>query len=166
MTDLLIVQEVEILAEEAQDSVLVEQVEEIEILAVAEQGPPGRQGPPGPAGGATTVRVGPLPISGHSVVACDSAGELVAADATDPAHRGAVLGVVADAYSPGDDAVVQTGYVLEHSGWAWAPGPVLVGLAGQLAQAPPAGALFAQVIGQALSSTRVLIDINPPITLA
>ncbi|MDH0852359.1 hypothetical protein N5D66_30880, partial [Delftia tsuruhatensis] len=67
MTDLLIVQEVEILAEEAQDSVLVEQVEEIEILAVAEQGPPGRQGPPGPAGGATTVRVGPLPISGHSV---------------------------------------------------------------------------------------------------
>lgn len=166
MTDLLVVQEVEILAEEAQDSVLVEQVEEIEILAVAEQGPPGRQGPPGPAGGATTVKVGPLPISGHSVVACDSAGELVAADATNPAHRGAVLGVVADAYSPGDDAVVQTGYVLEHAGWTWAPGPVLVGLSGQLAQAPPAGALFAQVIGQALSSTRVLIDINPPITLA
>lgn len=166
MTDLLVVQEVEILAEEAQDSVLVEQVEEIEILAVAEQGPPGRQGPPGPAGGATTVKVGPLPISGHSVVACDSAGELVAADATNPAHRGAVLGVVADAYSPGDDAVVQTGYVLEHAGWTWGPGPVLVGLSGQLAQAPPAGALFAQVIGQALSSTRVLIDINPPITLA
>ncbi len=167
MTDLLVVQEVEILAEEAQDSVLVEQVEEIEILAVAEQGPPGRQGPPGPAGGATTVKVGPLPISGHSVVACDSAGELVAADATNPAHRGAVLGVVADAYSPGDDAVVQTGYVLEHAGWTWVPGgPVLVGLFGQMAQAPPAGALFAQVIGQALSSTRVLIDINPPITLA
>ncbi|PJO39299.1 hypothetical protein CTI10_004230 [Delftia acidovorans] len=163
---MLVVQEVEILAEEAQDSVLVEQVEEIEILAVAEQGPPGRQGPPGPAGGATTVKVGPLPISGHSVVACDSAGELVAADATNPAHRGAVLGVVADAYSPGDDAVVQTGYVLEHAGWTWAPGPVLVGLSGQLAQAPPAGALFAQVIGRALSSTRVLIDINPPITLA
>lgn len=166
MTDLLVVHETEILAEEAQDSVLVEQVEEIEILAVAEQGPPGRQGQPGPPGGATTVKVGPLPISGHSVVACDSAGELVAADATNPAHRGAVLGVVADAYSPGDDAVVQTGYVLEHAGWTWTPGPVVVGLAGQLAQAPPAGALFAQVIGQALSSTRVLIDINPPITLA
>ncbi|ABX36071.1 conserved hypothetical protein [Delftia acidovorans SPH-1] len=116
--------------------------------------------------GVTTVKVGPLPISGHSVVACDSAGELVAADATNPAHRGAVLGLVADAYSPGDDAVVQTGYVLEHAGWTWAPGPVLVGLSGQLAQAPPAGALFAQVIGRALSSTRVLIDINPPITLA
>ncbi|MBN9321360.1 MAG: hypothetical protein J0H24_04495 [Delftia acidovorans] len=166
MTDLLVVQEVEILAEEAQDSVLVEQVEETEILAVAEQGPPGRQGQPGPPGGTTTVKVGPLSISGHSVVACDSAGELVAADATNPAHRGAVLGVVADAYSPGDDAVVQTGYVLEHAGWTWAPGPVLVGLSGQLAQAPPAGALFAQVIGRARSSTRVLIDINPPITLA
>lgn len=166
MTDVLVVHEIEILAEQAQDSVLVEQVEEIEILAVADQGPPGRQGQPGPPGGATTVKVGPVPISGHSVVACDSAGELVAADSTNPAHRGAVLGVVADAYSPGDDAVVQTGFVLEHAGWAWAPGPVLVGLSGQLAQAPPTGALFAQVIGQALSSTRVLIDINPPITLA
>ncbi|SOE35306.1 hypothetical protein [Delftia acidovorans] len=166
MTDLLVVHETEILAEEAQDSVLVEQVEEIEILAVAEQGPPGRQGQPGPPGGATTVKVGPLPISGHSVVACNTQGELISADATNPAHRGAVLGVVADAYSPGDDAVVQTGYVLEHAGWTWTPGPVVVGLAGQLAQAPPAGALFAQVIGQALSSTRVLIDINPPITLA
>ena len=50
--------------------------------------------------------------------------KLIAADATNPAHRGAVLGVVADAYSPGDDAVVQTGFVLEHTGWAWAPGPV------------------------------------------
>lgn len=166
MTDLLIVQEVEILAEEAQDSVLVEQVQETEIVELGQQGPPGRQGPPGPAGDAITVKVGPLPISGHSVVACNAQGELIAADATDPSHRGAVLGVVADAYSPGDDAVVQTGFVLEHSAWAWAPGPVLVGLAGQLAQALPPGALFSQVIGEALSATRVLIDINPPITLA
>ena len=166
MTDLLIVQEVEILAEEAQDSVLVEQVQETEIVEVGQQGPPGRQGPPGPAGDAITVKVGPQPISGHSVVACNAQGELIAADATNPAHRGAVLGVVADAYSPGDDAVVQTGFVLEHSGWSWAPGPVLVGLAGQLAQALPPGALFSQVIGEALSATRVLIDINPPITLA
>ncbi len=129
-------------------------------------GPEGKRGPAGPAGDAITVKVGPLPISGHSVVACNAQGELIAADATNPAHRGAVLGVVADAYSPGDDAVVQTGFVLEHSGWAWAPGPVLVGLAGQLAQALPPGALFSQVIGEALSATRVLIDINPPITLA
>jgi len=166
VTDVLVVHETEILAEDAQDSVLVEQVQETEIVELGQQGPPGRQGPPGPAGDAITVKVGPLPISGHSVVACDAQGELIAADATNPAHRGAVLGVVADAYSPGDDAVVQTGFVLEHSGWAWAPGPVLVGLSGQLAQAPPAGALFSQVIGQALSATRVLIDINPPITLA
>jgi len=166
VTDLLVAHETEILAEEAQDSVLVDQVEETEIVELGQQGPPGRQGPPGPAGDAITVKVGPSPISGHSVVACNALGELIAADATNPAHRGAVLGVVADAYSPGDDAVVQTGFVLEHSGWTWVPGPVLVGLAGQLAQAPPTGALFSQVIGQALSTTRVLIDINPPITLA
>jgi len=166
VTDLLVVQEVEILAEEAQDSVLVEQVQETEIVELGQQGPPGHQGPPGPAGDAITVKVGPSPISGHSVVACNALGELIAADSTNPTHRGAVLGVVANAYSPGDDAVVQTGFVLEHSGWTWTSGPVLVGQAGQLAQALPPGALFSQVIGEALSATRVLIDINPPITLA
>lgn len=136
------------------------------VLAVGIQGVPGPRGRPGPAGGAALIKVGSRAISGHGVVACDAAGELVAADATNPAHQGAVLGMVADAYSPGDEAVVQTGYVLEHSGWAWAPGPVLVGIAGQLVQTPPAGALFAQVVGQALSPTRVLIDVHPPITLA
>lgn len=53
MTDLLIVQEVEILAEEAQDSVLVEQVQETEIVELGQQGPPGPQGPPGGGAGAT-----------------------------------------------------------------------------------------------------------------
>lgn len=135
-------------------------------LGYVMQGPPGPQGPAGPPGGAALVRVGPLPISGHSAVACDSAGELIPADCTSPAHRGAVLGVVASAYSPGDDASVQTGYVLEHAGWSWAPGPVLVGAGGLLVQALPVGAIFAQVIGLALSPTRVLVDLQPPITIA
>lgn len=140
--------------------------ERTEWLDVAEQGPPGPRGPVGPAGGASTVTVGPLPISGHSVVACDSGGLLVPADSTNPAHRGAVLGVVADAYGPGADAVVQTAYVLEHTGWAWQVGPVLLGASGGLVQAPVPGALFSQLIGHALSPTRVLIDVHQPITLA
>ncbi len=166
MSDALIVEEIQILAEQADDSVLVSESEVIEVVAVAEQGPRGIQGIQGPAGGTTTVTVGATPLSGHSAVAVDAAGLLIQADCTNPAHRGAVLGLLANAYSPGDQAVVQTAFTLEHSGWTWSPGPVFVGTAGQLTQTLPVGAVFSQVVAHALSPTLVLVDVQPPITIA
>lgn len=166
MADLVTVEEIQILAQQPDDSVLVDEVEVIQIVAVAEQGPRGIQGVPGPAGGATTVTVGATALSGHSVVAADAAGMLIKADCTNPAHQGAVLGLLANAYSPGDQAVVQNAFTLEHSGWTWTPGPVFVGTAGQLTQSLPGGAVFSQVVAHALSATLVLVDIQPPITLA
>ena len=129
-------------------------------------GPRGPQGVPGPAGGATTFTVGATPLSGHSAVAVDAGGMLIKADCTNPAHQGAVLGLLANAYSPGDQAVVQTDLTLEHSGWTWTPGPVFVGTAGQLTQALPVGAVFSQVVAHALSPTLVLVDVQPPITVS
>lgn len=166
MTDAVLVEEIQILAQQPDDSVLQEVVESVEILTTAEQGPRGIQGIPGPAGGATTVTVGPLPLGGHSAVAADATGLLVKADCTNPAHQGAVIGLLANAYSPGDQAVVQTAFTLEHSGWAWTPGPVFVGAAGQLTQSLPVGAVFSQAVAQALSATLVLVDVQPPITVA
>ena len=129
-------------------------------------GPRGPQGVPGPAGGTTTVAVGATPLSGHSAVAVDAGGMLIKADCTNPAHQGAVLGLLANAYSPGDQAVVQTAFTLEHYGWTWAPGPVFVGAAGQLTQTLPVGAVFSQVVAHALSPTLVLVDVQPPITVS
>ena len=166
MSDALIVEEIQILADQPDDSVLVDEVEVVSIVAVAEQGPRGIQGIQGPAGGTTTVTVGATPLSGHSAVAVDAAGLLIQADCTNPAHRGAVLGLLANAYSPGDQAVVQTAFTLEHSGWTWSPGPVFVGTAGQLTQTLPVGAVFSQVVAHALSPTLVLVDVQPPITIA
>ena len=166
MSDALIVEEILILADRPDDSVLVDEVEVVSIVAVAEQGPRGIQGIQGPAGGTTTVTAGATPLSGHSAVAVDAAGLLIQADCTNPAHRGAVLGLLANAYSPGDQAVVQTAFTLEHSGWTWSPGPVFVGTAGQLTQTLPVGAVFSQVVAHALSPTLVLVDVQPPITIA
>ena len=166
MTDLVTVEEIQILAQQPDDSVLVDEVEAVSVVAVAEQGPRGPQGVPGPAGGATTVTVGATPLSGHSTVAADAAGLLIKADCTNPAHRGAVLGLLANAYSPGDQAVVQTAFTLEHAGWTWTPGPVFVGTAGQLTQTLPVGAAFSQVVAHALSPILVLVDVQPPITVA
>lgn len=166
MTDLVVAEEIQILAQQPDDSVLQEVVESVEILAVAEQGPQGIQGVPGPAGGATLIPVGATPLSGHSAVALGADGALQPADCTLSTHRGAVLGVVANAYSAGADAVVSNNIPLEHAGWAWALGPVFVGAGGVLTQALPVGALFSQIVGQAVSATRVLIDVQPPINIA
>ena len=156
-TDVLVEREVDVVLEKSEP-------EEI-IITEAEQGPPGPQGIPGPAGGATLVTVGATPISGHTAVALDSGGLLVYADCTNPAHIGAVQGVVGNAYSPGDLAVVQTDFELVHAGWSFSPGPVFVGASGALVQVLPVGAVFAQVIGYALAPTRIRVDVQPPIVL-
>lgn len=164
----VVAQEIHVVVErEGLPATVVTEVEEgpVTIVTEAEQGPPGPQGSTGPAGG-TTVTVGATPLSGHSAVAVDAAGLLIQADCTNPAHRGAVLGLLANAYSPGDQAVVQTAFTLEHSGWTWSPGPVFVGTAGQLTQTLPVGAVFSQVVAHALSPTLVLVDVQPPITIA
>lgn len=122
-------------------------------------------GPRGLAGDAITLVVGAEALSGHSAVAVDAAGLLIKADCTSAAQRGAVLGLLAGAYSPGDQAVVQTAYTLEHAGWTWVPGPVFVGASGQLVQTLPVGAVFSQVVAQALSATLVLVDVQPPVNL-
>lgn len=155
----------ELLIVDDEIQIVIEVDTEVEVLEAAAQGPRGPQGIPGPAGGATTVTVGAAPISGHTAVALDSGGLLVYADCTNPAHIGAVQGVVGNAYSPGDLAVVQTDFELVHAGWSFTTGPVLAGLSGALVQTLPPGALFAQVVGFALAPTRVRIDVQPPIVL-
>ena len=155
----------ELLIIDDESEIIIEVDTDVEVLEVAAQGPRGPQGIPGPAGGATTVMVGATPISGHTAVALDSGGLLIYADCTNPAHIGAVQGVVGNAYSPGDLAVVQTDFELVHAGWAFATGPVFVGTSGALVQVLPVGAVFAQVIGYALAPTRIRIDVQPPIVL-
>ena len=155
----------ELLIIDDESEIIIEVDTDVEVLEVAAQGPRGPQGIPGHAGGATTVMVGAAPISGHTAVALDSGGLLVYADCTNPAHIGAVQGVVASAYSPGDLAVVQTDFELVHAGWSFSPGPVFVGASGALVQVLPVGAVFAQVIGYALAPTRIRVDVQPPIVL-
>lgn len=132
---------------------------------VVHRGGVGRPGPPGPDGGETLVTVGPTALSGHSIVAVSAAGLLIPADCTVAGMGGTVLGMLDSAYLPGASARVQTGYVLEHGGWNWAPGFLVVGVGGQPAQTLPIGALFSQSIGKVLSPTSILVDLQPPIFL-
>lgn len=155
----------ELLIVDDEIQIVIEVDTEVELVELGEQGPRGIQGIPGPAGGATLITVGASPISGHAAVALGADGLLIYADCTNPAHLGAVLGVVANAYGAGDPAVVQTSFDLSHSGWAFTPGPVFAGVGGAIVQTLPPGAVFAQVLGYALSATRIHIDVQPPIAI-
>ena len=155
----------ELLIIDDESEIIIEVDTDVEVLEAAAQGPRGPQGIPGPVGGATTVMVGAAPISGHTAVAMDADGLLIYADCTNPAHIGAVQGVIANAYGAGDLAVVQTDFDLAHAGWTFATGPVFVGATGALVQTLPMGAVFAQVVGYALAPTRIRIDVQPPIVL-
>ena len=152
---------------ESTTDIVVEQSDPSETLVTeALQGPPGPQGIPGPAGGATTITVGSSALSGHTAVALDAAGQLIYADCTIGAQLGSVLGVLANAYAAGAQAVVQTDFDLNHVGWTFTPGPVYVGSAGALVQTLPLGAVFAQVVGYALSATRLRVSQQPPILIS
>lgn len=123
------------------------------------------QGPPGPPGDQTLLQVGTEQISGHTAVALDAQGLLRCADCSVAAPFGLALGLVAQAYEAGAMAAVQTWQVVEHSAWSWTPGPVFVGLAGQLVQVLPPQAVFMQVVGFALAATRLRVAVQPPILL-
>ena len=72
MTDLVTVEEIQILAQQPDDSVLVDEVEAVSVVAVAEQGPRGPQGPAGPPG--------PIGDAGGALLVTNRLSEL----ATDP----------------------------------------------------------------------------------
>lgn len=155
----------ELLIVDDEIQIVIEVDTEVELVELGEQGPRGIQGIPGPAGGATLVTVGAAPISGHTAVALGADGLLIYADCTDASQLGAVLGVVANAYGAGDPAIVQTSFDLSHAGWAFTPGPIFAGAGGAIVQSLPPGAVFAQVLGYALSATRIHIDVQPPIAI-
>lgn len=126
----------------------------------------GLAGAPGAPGGAGAVYPAAESVSGHRVVGVDASGAVFAASADALSHALRIAGVSLNAATAGDDVTVVGAGIVQHDGWAFNPGlPVYLGLAGALVQALPMGALYARVIGTAVGSTRVLVDMQPPIVL-
>jgi hypothetical protein len=162
-TELLEITGVELMQEVVGDGLLIDREVKLELIEVADQGPPG---PPGPAGSGLVLTVGTTPLSGHTLVVVDANGLLAAADATDPEHVGRLTGMVENAYSAGAPAAVVAGGIVNHAGWTFTPQALLyAGVNGQLTQTLPPGASWAQTVGYALTATRVLLALQPPIAL-
>lgn len=139
------------------------------ISTVAAQGIPGAQGPqgiPGPPGGTQTYNTA-TSVATHTVVSASGSGGVQPASCMDLTSLGTVVGITTSDNNPGDiTAPLMTG-IIEDINWTFTPdGRVFLGDNGQLVQTLPPAALFQQVVGIALSATKVLINIMPPILLA
>jgi hypothetical protein len=106
-------------------------------------------------------------LSGLSAVAFDAQAGLVSADCTDMSQCGHVCGVLEQAYPSGYPVSYKTTGLLSNAVWRWIPGkPVFFGQEGRLTQQLPKSAVFSQVVGMAISPTRLTIALQPPIVLA
>lgn len=130
------------------------------------QGPAGPQGPAGIPGNTALVYVAGANLSGHQMVVISDDGTVVYASASIRNHFARVLGMTIGASSIGTSATIQNSGVVDFLGWGWtADAPVYLGLNGSLTQTPPA-AVFIQAIGTALSSSKLLLSLQPPILLS
>lgn len=116
-----------------------------------------------PSGTSTGGYIAAEAISGHQAIALNAAGEAIVASCDNAAHQ-LVEGLTTNAASVGGDVQVARSGLLEHLGWTFTTGaPVFLGLSGEITQTLPVTALFAKVLGIALSPTRIKVDFQPAI---
>lgn len=136
--------------------------DDILIVEVAQQGPPGAQGPQGPSGDAE-VYIAASAISGHLAVTLDAAGQVIPVDPSTAAHGNTVVGVTVGAAAGGAPVELATSGLVTHAGWSFVVGePVFAGTAGQITQTPPVG-VWQKAIGIARSPTSFVLHMQPAI---
>lgn len=109
-------------------------------------------------------------LSGHRIVRANASGEVVYADNATLTDAGKALGITREAASSDSAVSVLHAGVIDESSWSWDTSlPVYLGTSGQLTQTAPtagSGAAFLQIVGVALTPTRLYIDIRQAFALA
>jgi hypothetical protein len=91
-------------------------------------------------------------------------GQVFPLSADDAAHIDLLAGITTTSATTSEDVVVQRLGTIDDAGWSWTPGRVWLGLAGVLTQIPPLTG-FDVLIGNAVSATRLILNIQDPVTL-
>ena len=125
------------------------------------------RGPPGPAGTATYVAitmVASIVISIHKAVIPDGTGGVIYADQSITSQTGKTMGISLNNALEGADVEVIVSGEVDEPTWNWLPGEVYLGVNGALTQEPPTSGIL-QVVGVALTATRLSVGIQLPILL-
>ena len=155
----------QVLLEAGQDNTLLETEQELVLLTECQQGPPGPPGIPGPAGGQVLQRLAGMDTSALLVVYEDLFGAVWPADPDAESDVLALLGVTVSAATSGQTINVQRMGFIDDAAWQLEPGQrVFLGGQGRLTQEPPQAG-YDVLIGMAITSTRLLLNIQDPIEL-
>lgn len=139
--------------------------QEVVVVTEGVQGPPGPPGIPGPAGGQVLQRKAGMDLSALLVVYEDLFGSVWPADHDVESDVLALLGVTVSAAEGGQPINVQRMGHIDDDAWQLQPGKrVFLGKQGRLTQEPPQGG-YDVLIGMAITSTRLLLNIQDPIEL-
>ncbi|WP_081007713.1 hypothetical protein [Comamonas testosteroni] len=155
----------QVLLEAGQDNTLLETEQELVLLTECLQGPPGPPGIPGPTGGQVLQRSAGMDTSALLVVYEDLFGSVWPADPDAESDVLALLGVTVSAAVAGQPINVQRMGHIDDAAWQLQPGKrVFLGGQGRLTQEPPQAG-YDVLIGMAITSTRLLLNIQDPIEL-
>lgn len=155
----------QVLLEASQDNTLLETEQELVLLTECQQGPPGPPGIPGPAGGQVLQRLAGMDTSALLVVYEDLFGAVWPADPDAESDVLALLGVTVSAAVAGQPINLQRMGFIDDAAWQLQPGKrVFLGGQGRLTQEPPQAG-YDVLIGMAITSTRLLLNIQDPIEL-
>lgn len=131
-------------------------------VTVAAVGPQGSTGATGPAGsGDTQQYTAGMTLSALRMLTLDASGNAVYANSGDP-----TVGMSLTATTSGDLVTVATSdHVVEDSSWSWSAGAALFNAGnGALTATPPTSGVW-QVVGVAISATRIVVQIGDPIAM-
>ena len=155
----------QVLLEAGQDNTLLETEQELVLLTECLQGPPGPPGIPGPTGGQVLQRSAGMDTSALLVVYEDLFGSVWPADPDAESDVLALLGVTVSAAVAGQPINVQRMGHIDDAAWQLQPGKrVFLGGQGRLTLEPPQAG-YDVLIGMAITSTRLLLNIQDPIEL-
>lgn len=106
-------------------------------------------------------------LVGHTAVAYNADGLLIPADCTVFTSLGCLVGVIENSYSIGSQVEIRVSGNIDNPNWSWIPNaPIFFGQEGTFVQTLPVGAKYSQVIGVALSPTKMFVSLQPAIVLA
>lgn len=138
------------------------------VFSAGSQGPQGIQGLPGSYTPAAFIASSP--IGGHKVVSVNDLGQYQYASNSDASSINRVVGITLNAGAAGDLISINTQGDLEDPSFSLTPGlPVYVGLNGAMTQVYPdftSGAAFVQILGFALTPTKLYVRIREPLALS
>lgn len=135
----------------------------IVIEGAGVQGPPGPPGPPGP--GTSTPAAAAVNIAAFQLVALNGSGLAYLPSNAVPGDAARVLGFAATSALTGETFQVVTTGILDTPA-VWTPGPQYLGTTpGTLVSVPPSAPDFELSVATAVTSSRLIVNVQFPIIL-